>query len=215
MSETSEKRSFEQAAARWDEKPRRVQLAGDVAEAVKKQVPLNRDMDMLDFGCGTGLLTLALQPLVGSVTGVDSSPAMLEMLEKKIKEMAIDNVQTRLLDIDKGEQLSGRFDLVVSSMTLHHIPDIDHLIRQFCRVLKPGGHLALADLDKEGGRFHEDNHGVFHFGFNRQQLSARLNDAGFIDIRAETAAKLTKTEAGPPHESFSVFLISGVYSNGR
>ncbi|MBS0012500.1 MAG: class I SAM-dependent methyltransferase [Desulfobacterales bacterium] len=215
MNQKTEKRSFEQAAARWDEKPRRVKLAGDVAEAMKKQVPLNRDMDMLDFGCGTGLLTLALQPFVGSVTGVDSSPAMLDVLEKKIREAGIKNIETRKADIDEGDRLSGRFDLVISSMTLHHIPDIDALIQQFCGVLKPGGYVALADLDEEGGRFHDDNHGVFHFGFNRQDLCSRLADAGFTGIHAQTAAHLVKTESDSENQTFPVFLISGVYLNAR
>lgn len=213
MTDRTEKRSFEAAAAHWDEKPKRVRLAEDIAEAVKKQVPLDEKMDILDFGCGTGLLGLALQPLVRSVTGVDSSPAMLEILRQKVTSMGIDNVDTRLLDIDEGDVLTGKYDLVVSAMTLHHVPDIDRLLKQFCRVLKPGGRLALADLDEEGGRFHEDNHGVFHFGFDRQALCRQLADTGFFDVRAQTAAIVTKTEPGSPPENFSVFIVTGLYGS--
>ena len=58
----------------------RVKLATDVAGAVSAEVRLAADMDVLDFGCGTGLLALQLQPYVRSITGVDSSQGMLDVL---------------------------------------------------------------------------------------------------------------------------------------
>jgi predicted TPR repeat methyltransferase len=68
----SDTNRFDQAAATWDEQPRRVKLAQAVAEDIGRQIHLSRDIDVLDFGCGTGLLTLALQPLVRSITGADT-----------------------------------------------------------------------------------------------------------------------------------------------
>ena len=55
-------------------------------------------------------------------------------------------------------------------MTLHHIPDVARLLAEFRNVLKPGGRLCIADLDSDGGRFHEDSTGVFHPGFDRAVL---------------------------------------------
>jgi len=60
-------RDFNKAAATWDEEPRRLKLAGEVADAIAKSIPLTPSMDVLDFGCGTGLLTLNLQPGVRSL----------------------------------------------------------------------------------------------------------------------------------------------------
>ena len=69
---TSEKRDFDAAAATWDENPGRVKVAHDVARAIRETVKLMPDLDVLDFGCGTGLLTLQLQPSVGTITGLGS-----------------------------------------------------------------------------------------------------------------------------------------------
>lgn len=202
------KTAFDKAAAAWDEKPRRVRLAEDVANAVKSRVPLAPDMDVLDFGCGTGLLTLALQPFVRSVTGVDSSPGMLSVLAEKIQQQGVFNVDTRHLDIEQGDVLAGSYHLVVSSMTLHHIPQVNQVFDQFKNILVPGGYLAVADLDAEGGKFHEDNTGVFHFGFDRAGLARELTAAGFRDVADITASEITKQPAENHTESFTVFLLT-------
>lgn len=52
---TGQKRDFDNAAATWDENPARVKLAHDVARAIRHTMQLTPDMDVLDFGGGTGL----------------------------------------------------------------------------------------------------------------------------------------------------------------
>jgi ubiquinone/menaquinone biosynthesis C-methylase UbiE len=205
---TSDKRDFDKEAALWDEKPQRVKLATEVAEAMVRRVALTPTMEVLDFGCGTGLLTLQLQPLVRSITGVDSSAGMLAVLEDKINHLKLGNVRTLLCDLDQGERLTGRYDLVVSSMTLHHIQDIDGLLRQWYAVLAPGGTLAVADLDSEGGRFHGDNTGVFHFGFDRAALSLSAAQTGFNELSVETATEIVKPDASGRPSRFTVFLLT-------
>ena len=56
---------FDRAAAQWDNNPMRVARSKTVAESIRQAVPLRTDMQVLDFGAGTGLLTLALHPFVG------------------------------------------------------------------------------------------------------------------------------------------------------
>jgi len=206
---SKQKRDFDKVAASWDQNPARIKLAEDVARAIAGQVRLTRDMDVLDFGCGTGLLTLQLQPKVRSIVGVDSSEGMLGVFQVKIAQAKLTNVEARRLDPDKGQVLSGRFDLVVSSMTLHHVPNVAPLLAQFRRVLKPTGCLCVADLDLDGGRFHEDRTGVFHPGFDRPALEEAFRDAGFDDVRSLTAAEVLKPAAGGETGRFTVFLIIG------
>lgn len=94
---------FDQAAASWDQEPRRVQLAQDVAQTV----PLSPDMHVLDFGCGTGLLSLLLLPRVGRLTGADTSMGMLEALKAKVAAQGLANLDTILLAGEGPPDLPG------------------------------------------------------------------------------------------------------------
>ncbi len=206
---TNSSRNFDTIAATFDENPRRVKLAADIARAISEAVALSPDMDVMDFGCGTGLVTLLLQPHVRSVTGVDSSWGMLDMLDRKIAAQRLKNVRALCVDIDKGERLAGSYDLVTSSMTLHHIRDIGPLFAQFYGIVRPGGHLCIADLDTEDGLFHDDAAGVFHEGFARDRLRKVFEGAGFTDIRDITATEMEKPGRDGVVRRFGVFLMTG------
>ncbi len=205
----NEKKDFDQEAATWDEEPRRVKLVRDIADSILRAVELNPDMDAMDFGCGTGLLTLRLQPFVRSITGVDSSQGMLDVLKAKIEKGRLSNVKAQYFDIERGDVLTGKFDLIATSMTFHHVRDIKRLLQEFHAVLNPAGYLCIADLDLEGGRFHSSNEGIFHFGFDRAILRQSLAEAGFDDVRDMTAAEMVKALPDGSNERFTVFLIVG------
>jgi len=206
---STEKRDFSKAAATWDEEPRRVKLAADVAKAIKDEIRLTPAMDVLDFGCGTGLLSLSLQPFVRSVTGVDSAQGMIDVLKAKAEAGGLKNVKAVRADLDKGDVLRGSYGLVTSSMTLHHIRDVGQLLGKLYGVTAPGGYLAIADLDPDGGRFHENSAGVFHDGFDRSEMRKTFADAGFTDIRDRTAAATAKPAPGGGTMEFSIFLMTG------
>ena len=77
------------------------------------------------------------------------------------------------------------------------------------RILKPGGHLCIADLDLENGEFHGNNEGVFHLGFERCGLLDSLSRSGFVDICDRTAAEVIKPDANGQMKTFTVFLVIG------
>ena len=194
---------FDQAAGAWDLEARRVALAQGVAGAIQERIPLSRAMDVLDFGCGTGLVTLALGPLVGSITGADTSAGMLKVLAEKALASGVP-VALRVLDGSGGLALGGPYHLIASSMTLHHVADVPGLFQQFAAHLLPGGQVALADLDAEDGSFHDGVPGVHHLGFRREQVMAWLEAAGFQDIRLATAVVTSKGG-----KDYPVFLATG------
>lgn len=206
---TTEQRNFDQEASRWDEHPARVKLASDVAKAIAEHVGLTPDMDVLDFGCGTGLLSFQLLNSVRSIHGVDSSRGMLEIFNAKLAQRSPANATSQLFDPDRGTVLSGHYQLITSSMTLHHIKEIAPLFAQFHHILNPSGHLCIADLDLDDGQFHEDNTGVFHFGFDRTALRKVFQEAGFANIRDMTAAEVIKPDARGTMRTFTVFLMTG------
>ena len=193
---------FDQAAATWDLTDRRVQLAHAVAAAISSRVPLTSQLDVLDFGCGTGLVTLELAPKVGSISGADTSPGMLKVLADKAEALHFP-VGLVPLDSAGGGDLGGPYDLIVSSMTLHHIADIQALFSRFGQHLRPGGYVALADLDEEDGTFHEDNVSIHHKGFPRTTVQGWLEVAGFQKVLLETATVTRKQE-----KDYPVFLAS-------
>ena len=203
----AEIRDFDTAAATWDEEPRRVKLAGNVGAAIIDTMHPDRSMNVLDFGCGTGLITLLLQPQVKSIIGVDSSRGMLDVVERKVRECGLDNVGTFLCDFERGDRPEGHFQMIVSSMTLHHVSDLTQLFRLFSDLLQPGGVLGIADLDAEDGSFHDDPAGVHHHGFERELITSLLTKVGFIECRDITADVIVKG-AAPDTRQYPVFLIT-------
>jgi len=192
---------FEEKAEDWDRREMVRQLSEAIGSAMVEQVPFEASMRVMDFGAGTGLITAQIAPRVGQVVAVDTSPAMLEKLAAKPELQ--DRVETICQDILK-QPLARTFDAIVSAMAMHHVEDTDRLIESFATYLIPGGWLALADLDTEDGNFHpEDVQGVYHHGFDRDDLTARLARRGFTDIRFTTAHEVHRDG-----KTYPVFLMT-------
>jgi ubiquinone/menaquinone biosynthesis C-methylase UbiE len=201
------KRDFDAVAAKWDKEPRRVALAHDVAAAIIKIARVGNNTKMLDFGCGTGLVTLALQPYVEAVVAADSSKGMLAQLEQKLADAGISKVTTCFVEHNDLCRLDSDFDLVVSSMTMHHVENVAALVEKFHRLLKPGGMLCIADLDKEDGTFHDDPTGIAHNGFEKTEMESYFNAAGFkaiSTIRAATVVKSGQSKVREYHVNLTV-----------
>ena len=158
----------------------------------------------MEFGCGTGLLTMALAPELEHITAVDSSSGMLEVLEGKIQELEYKNISTRFLDFEKDGFPTAEFDLIFSAMVFHHVESTENLLKGLLSALKPGGILAVADLEKEDGSFHGDMPQVYHHGFAPDELGKLWEEAGFCDVRHTQAHIIER-----PEGSFPVFLMSG------
>ncbi len=198
---------FDQEASTFDQLPHRIKIAEDVTQAIIEELQPNAESDVLDFGCGTGLVTLGLQPSVRTILGVDSSTGMLCELVHKIEDRCLANVSARCADVEKGYLLEGSYHLVVTSMTLHHVCKIEPLLRQFFNILRPGGRVGIADLDLDDGQFHTDSEGIHHNGFEREALRMQVEEAGFIDVRFSLAAEVVKPVSGGANRAFTVFLL--------
>lgn len=192
---------FDRDASSWDAGTRRVQMAQGVQASLREALDLNSEMDLLDFGCGTGLFSLELRPLVRSLTGADTSLPMLEVFSQKAQAEGLE-VRTRHLKGTEG--LGGPYHLVLSSMALHHVQDLAPVFQAIHAALAPGGRIALADLDSEDGSFHGPSDDVFHLGFERRNLMEALAREGFHELRERTAATVTKN-----NRTFTLFLITG------
>ncbi|HSQ69137.1 MAG TPA: methyltransferase domain-containing protein [Steroidobacteraceae bacterium] len=197
-----QKDHFADKSTDWDTRPVPLQISAAVGPLLRSSLDWDDGMQVMDFGAGTGLLTSHVAPLVAKVVAVDTSPSMLESLAEK-QELR-DVVEPRCQDI-LIEPLGEQFDAIVSAMALHHVQDTDRLFGRFREHLKPGGQLALADLDTEDGSFHPpDTVGVYHHGFDREELGRKLEAAGFEAVRFQTAAEVTREDG----RTYPVFLAT-------
>ncbi len=194
---------FENKSKSWDMNSKRVQNAKSIADLIVKNIDLNNNMELMDFGAGTGLLGYCVAPHVAKIVAVDNSPSML--MEFKNKCDAFSCV-TEVIEKDLStETIDRKFDGIISSMTIHHLEDLSALFTKFYNMLEDNGFIAIADLDLEDGSFHSDNTGVFHHGFDREILENIALEAGFKDIKFDLASTINK-----PHCEFTVFLMTGV-----
>jgi 2-polyprenyl-3-methyl-5-hydroxy-6-metoxy-1,4-benzoquinol methylase len=191
---------FKEKAQDWDANDRVKALSLGIGAAIQANVPLDDTMRVMDFGAGTGLITEQIAEKVKKVTAVDVSQAMLDKL--LAKEELHGKVEALCLNILE-QPLGICFDLIVSAMAMHHVEDTDKMVSRFAEHLKPGGKIALADLDEEEGTFHPaDVEGVYHAGFNREAFGSVLSRHDFEDIRFLTAHIVNKGD-----KSYPVFLV--------
>ncbi|WP_242344160.1 class I SAM-dependent DNA methyltransferase [Anaeromyxobacter terrae] len=195
---------FDSRARTWDEDTSKWERARRVAQSIAGRVPSLSGRRVLEYGAGTGLLGLALQPLVAEVTLADSSREMLAVAQEKIAARGIRNARTLRLDLAEGSAPELRFDVICTLMTLHHIPDTDGILGAFHRLLSKAGIVCIADLDREDGSFHGPGFSG-HNGFDRADLRARLERSGFRNVNIDIVHEVKKeTAAGP--RVYPVFL---------
>lgn len=174
---------FDEKSATWDDDPAKVERAAKVADAVRQALPLGPSVRLLEYGAGTGLVSQALRAAVGPITMADTSTGMRDVMQAKIDTGLITNAQVSDIDLAAGpvNEAHERFDLIVTVLALHHIPDLEPVLENCAALLAPGGHLAIVDFDREDGSFHGDGF-AGHHGFDHDALTADLEHAGFSDV---------------------------------
>lgn len=199
---------FDEEAKTWDT-PESQERAEQIASSIRTQLSLSKDMAAFEYGCGTGQLSFELRDQLGSITLADSSTGMLNVLNDKIKKNSADNMNSVQLDLTNDPLPDQNFDLIYTAMTLHHIPDIDDILRKFHQLLKPGGTLCIADLDKEDGSFHGKDVDDVHRGFDRDQLKIRAEGHGFSNIKFTTAYQMEREiDKEGTTKLFPIFLMT-------
>jgi ubiquinone/menaquinone biosynthesis C-methylase UbiE len=199
---------FDDAAASWDDQPDRLARSRVIADGIAAAVPLASVRDALEYGCGTGQVTWALADRLDRVTLADASPGMLAVVAERIAARPAadrDRFQPVLLDLAEQSLPAASLDLIYTSMALHHVADVPLVLGRFRDALRPGGCLAIADLDHDPeGHFHgADFEG--HHGFDRTALASALVAAGFTSPVVETVTTVTK-HLDDGDRTFGLFL---------
>lgn len=198
--------NFDERAKDWDSDPKKVERARVVADAIRKTVSLSARMTALEYGCGTGLLSFALQENLGQITLADTSQGMLDVLSEKITASGVTNMHPVRLDLSSDPLPTEKYHITYSLMVLHHIHDAKGILSKFHDVLEPNGYLLVADLDKEDGTFHTDGSTDVHLGFDQSELRKWVEEAGFGNVQFSTAYEIKK-EINSKEKVFPVFLM--------
>jgi len=205
--------AFDAKAKTWDEDPRKVAVAAAISEAMLKALTLTPQTTLLDFGAGTGLVSLALAPHVGMLIAADESEGMLDVLRSKLADSGRRNVQPRQWNaIPARPDELPLVDVVTCSMVLHHLKDVPAAAAAFHAMLRPGGTLALADLDLDGGEFHGADMHAFHPGFDRERLRRVFERAGFDAMEFHEAHQVAKKTDSGQERTFTIFLMTAIRS---
>ena len=194
---------FANKSKSWDMNSKRVHNAKAIANLIVKNIKLDKSMELMDFGAGTGLLSYFVAPYVKKIVAVDNSPSMLLEFQSKCNTFVC---ETEVIQKDLStDTLERMFDGIISSMTIHHLEDTASLLSKLYNMLPDGGFIAIADLDSEDGSFHSDNTGVFHYGFDRHLLAEHAQKVGFKNVSFSLASTIRKSQA-----EFTVFLMTAV-----
>jgi ubiquinone/menaquinone biosynthesis C-methylase UbiE len=203
--------AFDQKAAEWDLNPERLKLHSKIAQKIIDRVPLQSNWRTLEFGCGTGLMSFLLADKLGQIDCIDTSAGMIEELNKKLTlPNAPENISAHCRLLEQDTFAADSFDFLFTILALHHIEDVESIIKILGGIVKKGGHIALVDLDKEDGSFHQGTEmGVHHNGFGRDYIQHLLEAEGFGLTTAETAAFRKREQEDGSTKSYPLFLISG------
>lgn len=200
---------FDKQAKEWDNDPFKTKRAITIAKEITDFIRPNKTMNAFEFGCGTGLLSYQLKDFFNTITLADTSEGMINVLKEKITNENINNFKPLLVDLLEEDTVinSNEYDVIYTLMTLHHIIDIDKILKIFNEMLKIGGYLCIADLVQEDGSFHSnvpDFDG--HNGFDRSTLSAVLSKHGFMVAYNEIPLAIEKEFDKKPRK-YPLFLM--------
>ncbi|WP_315108309.1 class I SAM-dependent methyltransferase [Clostridium intestinale] len=176
---------FDDYAKKWDT-DRRINRAKIISEEIANSIEINKECSAMEFGCGTGLISFDLVEKFENITLIDSSKGMIDVVKEKIEKYEVDNMKPYAIDLF-NEEIIEKFDVIYTSMGLHHIQDISGLANKFYTLLNDGGQVIIVDLDKEDGSFHKNEPGFNgHNGFEQEELKDILSKQGFKNINSKS-----------------------------
>lgn len=186
---------FDHFAESYDENLRALEyrVPAWIASVLPRHLRAERDLEVLDAGCGTGLCAEVLRPYARRLEGIDLSEGMLD------RARGVDRYD-RLEKAELVAHLSGqdrRWDLIVSADTLVYFGDLEPVMRGARRALRPGGTLVFSveQLDTaEPGGYRLNAHG--RYSHRRDYLERTVAGAG-LTLEALEAGVL-RNEGGVP-----------------
>lgn len=159
-------------------------------------------LDVADFGCGTGVLSVELAKWAKKVVAIDRSSSSLEQAKARAEKAGAENISFLEADLHKLPLPAGKKDLVVISQSLHHVAEPADVLKEAARLLKPQGRIVVLELMPHQEKWVQEQLGHIHLGFEPKVLEQHLADAGFKNVVFTPYPR----EAA---SAFRVFLLTG------
>ncbi len=171
-----------------------------VAEALLKLMP---PMVIADLGAGEGTISQLMAQRAKRVIAIDNSEKMVEFGSQIARKHGIANLEYRLGDLEDVPIRSGTVDLAFLSQALHHARHPERAAAEARRILKPGGRVAVLDLNRHRFEQARELYADLWLGFTELEMERCLKTAGFRNV--ETA--VVHREAEAPY--FETLLATG------
>lgn len=172
---------FERMAHTYDT-PERVENAMLIARAIRENLADTQEKHAMDYGCGTGLVGLALSDRFASMLLVDTAPQMVAQVDEKLRKNRVSGASALCADLTQAALPGITADYVLMSQVLLHVRDYPPLLARLHAMLPPGGHLIIVDFDRNE-RIVSDK---VHNGFDQPALSRLLRQIGFSAVDSRT-----------------------------
>jgi 2-polyprenyl-6-hydroxyphenyl methylase/3-demethylubiquinone-9 3-methyltransferase len=148
----SELAKFEALASRWwdpDSEFKPLHAMNPVRAGYIDEFVNVAGKQVLDIGCGGGILTEALAHRGGKVTGIDMTDAPLKVARLHALDSGLEGIEYRQITAESlADEAPGQFDVVTCMEMLEHVPDPESVIAAIQRLLKPGGHAFFSTINR-------------------------------------------------------------------
>src|SRR5437667_5800536 len=197
---------FELVSPRWD-MVRKSFYGEEVREAVLNAVHVSPSDTVLDVGAGTGFLTEAAAKIAAKVIALDFSRGMSE---EAIAKMGSGNVEFRIGNVENMSLQDSSVDAVIGNMVLHHCPHPEIAISEMSRVLKPGGRIAISDLQEHSYEWLRKEHADLWLGFRLEEDSTMMKETGLDKVKVDTLSGWCCTVQEEQQVKIPMFLASAL-----
>jgi len=123
-----------------------VMTSAETLGALVGLVPEDAQGEWVDLACGPGLVTRAIAGRVGSVRGLDLTPAMVEEATRRAGGEGVGNVGFAVGDATATDLPDASFDGAITRLSLHHIPGAARVVSEMARLVRPGGWVLVSDI---------------------------------------------------------------------
>ncbi len=166
--------------------------------AIQRSTPVGAKV--LDFGCGPGVIALAIARLGYEVLGMDGASGMVNAARARAETLHLKNARFEHIEVSQFNPAVGSFDAVVCSSVIEYIEDDSGLLNKLITVLRPGGHLfvsvphganiftpvePIAHLIKLRLTGQREGHLAHtHHRYSRNEFMGRLREMGLDNLRS-------------------------------